>query len=89
MDGDILRMASQLNLIWQKAYNVYLPIVEDLCNREASEEELTHCLDYMLDFACEERMLELYKRLCRKYLYIYPTSIKFYIDSYREMWDAE
>lgn len=89
MEKNILQLASEIQLLQQQAYEVYLPIVNDLCSRDASEEELTHCLDYILDFACDEQVLGLFKRLCRKYVYRYPDSIKFYIESYREMWDTE
>ncbi len=88
MEKDIFRITSQLNQLSQQAYKTYLPIVEDLCNREASE-EVTHCLDFMLDFAYDKQILGLYKNLCRKYIYTYPESIKYYIDAYKEVWDAE
>ncbi len=29
-------------------------MVEDVCSREVSEDELSHLLDYLLDFACDE-----------------------------------
>ncbi len=34
-------------------------------------------------------MLGLYKRVCRKYLNIYPGCIRDYIEAYREMWEDE
>ena len=65
MGNDIFSAVIELNKIRQQAYEIYLPIVEELCNREVSEEELSHCLDYLLDFADDASMLELYKKLCR------------------------
>lgn len=50
---------------------------------------LSHLLDYLLDFACDEKILGLYKKVCRRYLYVYPGCIKFYIEAYREMWEDE
>ena len=50
-----------------------------------SEDELSHLLDYLLDFACDEKILVLYKKVCRRYLYTYPDCIKFYVEAYREM----
>jgi len=64
-----------------------LPLVEDVCSRTVSEDELLHLLEYLLDSACDERILELYKRVCRRYLYVYPSYIKLYIEAYREMWE--
>ena len=86
MDENIYQIAEQIVQLHQKAYEVYLPLVEDVCNGTASEDELSHLLDYLLDFACEEKMLGLYKKVCRRYLYMYPDCIKFYIEAYREMW---
>ena len=83
----------RLQSIWfnyiKKAYEVYLPLVDDVCSRSVSENELSHLLDYLLDFACDEKILELYKRVCRRYLYIYPGCIKSYIEAYWEMWEEE
>ena len=61
----------------------------DVCSRTVLEDELSHLLDYLLDFACDEKILVVYKKVCRKYLYVYPRYIKFYIEAYREMWEDE
>ena len=89
MDERIYQIAEQIVQIHQKAYEVYLLLVEEVCNRTASEDELSHLLDYLLDFACDEKILGLYKRVCRKYLYIYPGCIRDYIEVYRGMWEDE
>ncbi len=89
MDENIYQIAEQIVQLRQKAYEVYLPLVEDVCNRTASEDELSHLLDYLLDFACGEKMLGLYKKVCRRYLYVYPDCIKVYIRAYQEMWGEE
>lgn len=62
-----------------------MTLVEDVCSRIVSEDELSHLLDYVLDFACDEKILGLYKKVCRKYLYVYPRCIKFYVEAHREM----
>lgn len=85
MGNDIFSAVIELNKIRQQAYEIYLPIVEELCNREVSEEELSHCLDYLLDFADDASMLELYKKLCRRFVYTYPGCINFYV---KELKDA-
>ena len=89
MDENSYQIAEQIVQLHQKAYAVYLPLVEDVCNRTVSEDELSRLLDYLLDFACDEKILRLYKRVCRKYLDVYPDCIKFYIEAYREMWEDE
>ena len=87
MDENIYQIAEQIVQLHQKAYEVYLPLVEYVCSRTVSEDELSHLLDYLLDFACDEKILGLYKKVCRRYLYVYPDCIKFYIEAYREMWE--
>ena len=74
MDEKIYQIAEQIVQLHQKAYGVYLPLVEDVCSRIVSEDELSYLLDYVLDFACDEKILGLYKRVCRRYLYIYPRA---------------
>ena len=89
MDEKIYQIAKQIVQLHQKAYAVYLPLVNDMCNKTVSEDELSHLLHYLLDFACDEKILGLYKRVCRRYLYIYPGCIKLYIEAYRKMWEDE
>lgn len=66
-----------------------MPLIEDVRSKTVSEDELSYLLDYLLDFACNEKILGLYKWVCRRYLYIYPGCIKLYIEAYREMWEDE
>lgn len=89
MDKNIFQIAEPIVQIHQNAYEIYLPLVDDVCSRTVSEDELSHLLDYLLDFACNEKILKLYKMVCRRYLYVYPRCIKFYIEAYREMWEDE
>lgn len=89
MDERILQIAEQIVRLNQKACEVYLPLVDDVCSRIVSEDELSHLLDYLLDFTCDEKVLELYKRVCRRYSYAYPSCIKFYVEAYRKMWEEE
>lgn len=89
MEESTYQIAEKISKLYQEAYGVYLPLVEDVCSRIVSEDELSHLLDYLLDFACDEKILKLYKMVCRRYLYIYPSCIKLYIEAYREMWENE
>ena len=45
-------------------------LVEDVCSRTVSEAELSHLLDYLLDLACDEKILELYKGCVEVFVYI-------------------
>lgn len=89
MEESTYQIAKKISKLYQEAYGVYLSLVEDVCSRKVSEDELSHLLDYLLDFAWDEKILGLYKKACRRYLYVYPRCIKFYIEAYREMWEDE
>ena len=56
MDERIYQIAERIVEIYQKAYEVYLPLVEDVCSRTVSEAELSHLLDYLLDLECDENI---------------------------------
>ena len=81
MEEKNFQIAEQIVQIHQKAYEVYWPLVEDVCSRTVSEGELSHLLDYLLEFACDEKMLELYKMVCRKYLDVSPGCLRDYIEA--------
>lgn len=87
MEESIFQIAEQINQLYKKAYDIYRPLVDDVCSREVSEDKLSHLLDCLLDFACDAKTLNSYKRVCRRYLYTYSGCIKFYIETYREMWE--
>ncbi len=62
----------QLRLIHDKAVIAYSPLVEEICSRVASRNEVEWMLDWLLMYAGDERMLKLYKRVCREYFQTYP-----------------
>ena len=55
MEEGIYQFAEKISKLFQEAYDAYLPLVEDVCSREISEDELSYLLDYLLDFACDEK----------------------------------
>ena len=65
--AEIKIIAAKMQKIYDMAYRAYLPIVTELCERIASQNEIEHTLDSLLDFACEEKCLRLFKKLCRRY----------------------
>ena len=89
MEESTYQIAEKISKLYQEAYDVYLPLVEDVYSRKVSEDELSHHLDYLLNYAWDEKILGLYKKACRRYLYVYPRCVKFYIEAYREMWEDE
>lgn len=83
---EISQIAKEIKEVHRQAYQLYFPLTEDICSRTATEDEVEHLLDCLLDFGPDKKMLELYKQVCRTYIYLYPACIKFYIETYREMW---
>ena len=82
-------LVEQMKHIHDMAVVAYTPLVDDLCSRKATENEVGWMLDWLLMYAGDDRMLLLYKRVCRAYWKIYPDSIAFYIMEYRKEYDPE
>ncbi len=74
----------------QQAVKQYAVEVESIINERSQDaKRIEWCLTYMLDFCFDDKMLLLYKKLCRYYYSIDPVATVFYINSYREMWDEQ
>lgn len=54
--------------ISELSYNYYKPLVGSIIVEKASEKEVEHLLDYMLDVCHDDRMLNLFKKVCRRYM---------------------
>ena len=67
----------------------YTPLVKEICSRKASQNEVGLLFDYMFSFLGDERMLLLFKYVCRHYFYTYPGLIHSYILDYRKEYDPE
>ena len=88
MDG-ILGMAKALSDLQDRAVETYRPLVNDICSRKATKEEVDNLLTWMFDFVGNEEMLLLFKKVCLTYLYTYPEVVGFYIMEYRNEYDRE
>lgn len=86
---DISMIAQRLKELHNDAVIAYTSQVRDLCARKATENEVERMLDLLLSFAGDERILKLYKQVCRIYWQIYPEAIAFYIIEYRKGYDRE
>lgn len=87
-DG-ILEMAKALADIQDRAVVTYTPLVDEICSRIATEKEVDHLLTWMFDFVENERILLLFKKVCRTHFYTYPETVGFYILEYRKVYDRE
>ena len=83
-------LVEQIALIHYKAYYDYKPQVEQIINSKITDEKtIQRLLDFLLDHACNDEVLILYKKLCRYYWDINPKATADYVNYYREMWDNE
>ena len=82
-------LIQQLNGLNDQAVVAYAPLVDDICSRKATEKEVEWLLTWMFDFAGNERMWKLYKRVCRAYWHTYPETIVYYIMEYHKWYDPE
>lgn len=60
----------------------YTSLVNDICCRKATQNEVGLLFDYMFSFLDDERMLQLFKHVCRHYFHTYPSLIHSYILDY-------
>jgi len=87
---ELLPIIESRNMLAREAEAVYAAQVDDIIRRKCKDVrhiELT--LTYMLDFCFDDRMLALFKKLCRYYYQIDPIATASYIYFYRDMWDDE
>ena len=88
--ADISTIAKQMQAIHSQAVVEYSPIVEDLIRSNCRDEyriELT--LDYLLDFAGDERILNLYRKLCRHLYTLNSQAAAEYIQFWKEQYDED
>ena len=72
---DISILAEKMKGIYEDAVLAYTPLVNDICNRGATEKEVSWLLSWLFDFVGDERMLNLSKQVYRAYWQIYPNTI--------------
>ena len=90
IDKEIKEIANQIRILYEEAYREYLEPVEILCaNPDASENEVGLMLDYLFEFCGNDKVLDLYKRVCRAFYTKYPECIARYIMWYREEYENE
>ena len=90
MDKNLSRLAKKVQDLTTQAYADYKPRVDDIIsNKRTNQKEIEWLLSLMLDFCSDDKVLSLYKTLCRYYWDINPQATADYIKYYREMWDSD
>lgn len=87
MDMDTKAIVERIQDISELSYNYYKPLVDSIIVEKASEKEVEYLLDYMLDVCHDDRMLNLFKKVCRRYHALYPEMIASEILVYKEWYE--
>ena len=75
----VSEIAKTFARIQSDAVLAYTPLVQDICHRKATEEEVDHLLSNLLSYVTFEPMLELFKKVCRAYILTYPNAVEYYV----------
>ena len=83
----IEELAASISGLARRAVKEYAPLVHAIvceCSHDVRHTE--QGLDGLLDFCFDPEVVVLYKRLCRHYYAVNPTSAIWYANAYRQMW---
>lgn len=81
--------AQQIQALQKQTLNEYKPIVENIIeNRNSNVKQIEGVLDRLIEVAADDEGLELYRRLGRHLYSLNQQSALFYVQSWKEMWDA-
>lgn len=70
-DLDINAIVERIQDASELSYSYYKALVDRIIAEKASEKEVEHLLDYMFDVCHDDRMLNLFKKVCRRYYSLY------------------
>ena len=93
-DSDIMRLASELKGLYDKAFEIYSSMVDSVLNNRVSKErDIERIMDGLLDYGEDPRFVELYKKLCRHVYNGYPKLVKehaaIFIENHAERCELE
>lgn len=90
MIDDFKPLIEQFKNIEIQAYNAYKPEVDLILSKKITNElKIETLLEGILNFCFSDKMLVLFKQLCRYYWELNPQATAVYINTYRELWDSE
>ena len=83
-------LAESIQQNTQQAYKIYKAAVDRVyADNVQDKNEIERLLDYLLTYCCDEKMLLLFKKLCRHYYKIDPIATAEYVTIYKDMWDED
>jgi len=84
---ELAKKVDELAVLANRQFTIELNTIVE--GRIKDQKTIENLLDRMLDFAFNDDVLLLYKKLCRYYLPINPEATVSYIDAYRDLWDND
>lgn len=88
--AELTRSMAELQTLRQQAVEALVPAVQEMVRSGSRDvQRIEHTLDQLLDHACLPEGLALFKALCRHYWTLDPQATASYINTYRELWDAD
>ncbi len=89
-DFNINTIAQTFKANADRAYGLYAPWVEEtVAGGVRSVRDIEFLLDHILNFCFDQRMVELFRMLCRYYYDIGQRATTRYVHAYRELWDEQ
>ena len=87
---NIRPLATQIQQLARQAEVLYAQEVDAIIkDQDINPQRIERYLDGVLDFCFDEKMLQLFKKLCRHYYTIDPVAISEYVYFYKDMWDND
>lgn len=88
--NEMKKLAQSIQQLSNDACAIYEPQVDDIIHSQSKDmKQIEWLLTSMLDFCSNDKMILLFKKLCRYVYFIDPEITYFYVNQYREMWDNE
>ena len=89
-NNDFQVFVEQIQALQAQTIAVYTPEVNAIIQNKCKDSKrIEQTLDGMLGFADDDKILTLYRKLCRYYFDINPQATAEYIQSYKEMYDSD
>ena len=87
MEMDISDIVEEIKQAYDYAYMNFSISTQLICsNPNASEEEIEKLLDLLLGYCEDDRILDLYKKVCKTFYSKYPNMIAEHILMYKDMY---
>lgn len=87
---DIQSLGDTFSALADEALAAYMPLVEDLLRNNSQNKEVAfRLLDGLFDFCFDDRVLQLYRKVCRHLYFLDPEAAVEYVNMYREYYEEE